>query len=66
MAYEGGIFYMEMFLTNKYSMKQPKTRMLTRIYHPDFDKLGRICLDVLNDKCGPALNINRVCTSVQL
>ena len=64
--YEGGIFRLEMFLTDKYPMKPPKCRFLTKIYHPNVDKLGRICLDVLKDKWTPALTVSRVCLSIQL
>ena len=63
--YEGGKFKIEMFLTNKYPMKPPKARFLTKIYHPNVDKIGRICLDVLKDKWTPALTVTRLCLSIQ-
>jgi len=64
--YSGGIFKLEMFLTKEYPMKPPKCRFLTKIYHPNVDQLGRICLDVLKDKWTPALTISRVCLSIQV
>lgn len=48
--FAGGIFKLELFLPDDYPMTPPKIRFLTKIFHPNVDKLGRICLDVLKSK----------------
>jgi len=56
----GGVFQLELFLPDDYPMTPPKVRFLTKIYHPNIDRLGRICLDVLKSEWSNPFCISRV------
>lgn len=62
--YEGGIFELRMLLTNSYPMDPPKIFFQTKIFHPNIDDRGKICLDILKDKWTPAINIVKVVISI--
>ena len=64
-AFEGGLFDVELFLPEEYPMVPPKVLFRTKIYHPNMDKLGRICLNILKGEWAPSLQVDKVLLSIQ-
>jgi ubiquitin-conjugating enzyme E2 N len=64
--FENGVFKFELFLPETYPLEPPKVRCLTKIYHPNIDKIGRICLSTLKSEWTPALNIQTTLLSIQM
>jgi len=67
--YEGGVFQLEVQIPREYPLKPPRVRFVTRIYHPNIDAQGRICLDSLNmppkGAWKPSLNVATVLSTIQ-
>ena len=59
------MFRLELFLPADYPMGPPKVRFLSKLYHPNVDRIGRICLDILKKTWSPALQIRTVLLSIQ-
>merc|ERR1719183_3155733 len=62
--YAGGVFFLQINFPSDYPFKPPKVKFLTKIYHPNINKSGGICLDILKDQWSPALTISKVLLSI--
>ena len=62
--YTGGVFFLNIHFPNDYPFKPPKIQFFTRIYHPNINSNGSICLDILKDQWSPALTISKVLLSI--
>ena len=62
--YQGGVFFLTIHFPTDYPFKPPKVAFTTRIYHPNINSNGSICLDILRSQWSPALTISKVLLSV--
>ncbi|KAI8348488.1 ubiquitin-conjugating enzyme/RWD-like protein, partial [Mortierella sp. GBAus27b] len=68
--YSGGTFKMEIHIPDKYPFEPPRCEFLTRVYHPNIDDQGRICLDILKGPpkgtWNPAISIATMLLSLRV
>jgi ubiquitin-conjugating enzyme E2 T len=47
--YEKGIFKLEIIVGERYPNEPPQITFITKVYHPNIDDKGRICLNILKN-----------------
>ncbi|CAN6563108.1 unnamed protein product [Malus baccata var. baccata] len=58
--YSGGTFSFTFQVAPIYPHEAPKVKCKTKVYHPNIDLEGNVCLNILREDWKPVLNINTV------
>jgi len=63
--YKGGVFLFTFAISANFPHEPPKVKCVPKIYHPNIDLEGNVCLNILREDWKPVLNLNAVIVGLQ-
>lgn len=64
--YRGGRFVFTFNISPDYPHTAPKVKCTQKIYHPNIDLEGNVCLNILREDWKPVLNLNAIIVGLQV
>lgn len=64
--YRSSRFTFDFTINQNFPHEPPKVRCREKIYHPNIDIEGKICLNILREDWKPVLNLNAVIVGLQV
>lgn len=64
--YRNGRFTFTFDINHNFPHDPPKVRCQEKIYHPNIDLEGKVCLNILREDWKPVLNLNAVIVGLQV
>lgn len=63
--YKSGTFHFAFTISQNFPHEPPKVKCTQKIYHPNIDLEGNVCLNILREDWKPVLNLNAVIVGLQ-
>jgi ubiquitin-conjugating enzyme E2 M len=63
--YKGGRFHFTFAISQGFPHEAPKVKCTQKIYHPNIDLEGNVCLNILREDWKPVLNLQAVIVGLQ-
>lgn len=64
--YKGGAFHFNFAINQNFPHDPPKVKCMQKIYHPNINLEGNVCLNILREDWKPVLNLNAVIVGLQV